>query len=673
MAFQVSPSVKINEIDLTAIVPAVSSTEGAFAGVFLWGPIDDRQLLTSETDLRTQFGKPGDDNYESWLTAANFLSYSNSLWVARAASSNSYNAVANSTGIVTNTQIKNETAYSTNVDTLDANAEYFARYAGALGNSLKISVCDSANAFSRSVSNTGLTSSLQIDFTVGSSTAVFQTTDGSSNTTLSNTDLDSVLADLSVGDFITAGNSTIGTQYLKISSIGTVSGSNGVSTANVSLASKYYLSQDVTQTDTTRFWEYYNSVDAAPGTSDYVSVRGGSDDEMHIVVVDEDGNITGVAGSILEKFESISRATDAKGETGLSIYYKDVLENSSRYVYWANDRSGAPSALSTAITAATTDTALTLSFVAGDDGITESNIPLADMIRAYDEFKAAEEVDVSLIIAGKSSSTYGSRGTGLAQYIIEQICETRKDCIAFVAPQQSDVVNNEFNESEDTILTRNQMNPSSYAVFASNYKYMYDKYNDVNRWVNLSGDVAGLVARTDNLRDPWWSPGGYNRGRIKGVIKLAYNQPKAERDLLYKAGCNPILSEVGEGTLMLGDKTMLTKPSAFDRINVRRLFIVLEKAIASAAKFILFEFNDEFTQAQFRNLVEPYLRDVQGRRGIERFHVKCDNENNTDAIKSRNEFVADIFIIPRYSINNITLNFVAVNGTVQFDEVVQTF
>lgn len=670
MAFQVSPSIKINEIDLTAIVPAVSSTEGAFAGVFAWGPIEDRQLLSSENDLVLQFGKPTGDNFEAWYSAANFLSYSNALWVVRTASNTAYNAYANSTGTVADTQIKNATDYTNMVGSLDANAEYFAKYAGALGSSLKISVCDSANAYSRAITGVDLT----IDFVVGSADAVFIETDAGGNTEASNTALDAVLADLAIGDIITAGNSSIGTQHLKISSIGTVANtSNGVSEATVGLTSKYYLSDDVQQTTTNRFWEYFGLVDAAPGTSDFVAARSGGADELHVVVVDEGGDFTGTPGQIVEVWESLSRATDAKGETGSSLYYKEVLETGSLYVLWANDRVGAISNTAVDVVTSTTDRALTLSFDGGSNGLTENTITLADMIRGYEQFREAEEVDVSLIIAGKSSSTYGARGTGLAEYIIEQICEVRRDCIAFVSPQLTDVVNTPFTESENTILTRDQLNPTSYGVFASNYKFQYDKYNDVNRWIPLSGDVAGLVARTDHTRDPWWSPGGYNRGKIKSVVKLAYNQPKAERDLLYKAGINPIITEVGEGTLLLGDKTMLSKPSAFDRINVRRLFIVLEKAIATAAKFILFEFNDEFTQAQFRNLIEPFLRDVQGRRGIDRFEVKCDDENNTDAVKARNEFVADIFIIPKYSINNISLKFIAVNGQVQFDEVVETF
>jgi phage tail sheath protein FI len=323
--------------------------------------------------------------------------------------------------------------------------------------------------------------------------------------------------------------------------------------------------------------------------------------------------------------------------------------------------------------ASTNDRAYTQSFVSGADGTTESTVVLGDMIRAYDQFKNAEDVDVSLILTGKSSSTHGVRGMGLAKYIIENIAEFRKDCVVFTSPQNSDVVNNPFQEMEDSILTRDEIGSSSYGVFDSGYKWQYDKYLDTYHWIPLNGDIAGLAARTDDLRDPWYSPAGFNRGNIKNVTKLAYNPDKADRDLLYKSNVNPVVNFPGLGTVLYGDKTLLTKPSAFDRINVRRLFIVLEKAISTAAKFSLFEFNDEFTRAQFRNLVEPYLRDVQGRRGIYDFTVVCDETNNTGEVIDRNEFVGDIYIKPARSINYIQLNFIAVRTGVEFSEVVGQF
>jgi phage tail sheath protein FI len=253
------------------------------------------------------------------------------------------------------------------------------------------------------------------------------------------------------------------------------------------------------------------------------------------------------------------------------------------------------------------------------------------------------------------------------------MCDTRKDCLVFLSPEKSDVVNNPGGEVTDTVAYRQTLTTSSYAVMDSNWKYQYDKYNDVYRWIPCNGDVAGLCARTDLERDPWFSPGGLNRGVLKNVIKLAYNPSKTNRDDLYVKGINPIVSFQGEGTVLFGDKTLLVKPSAFDRINVRRLFIVLEKAISRAARFSLFEFNDQFTRAQFVSLVEPFLRDVQGRRGITDFRVVCDETNNTGEVIDRNEFVGDIYIKPARSINYIQLNFVAVRTGVAFEEIVGQF
>jgi phage tail sheath protein FI len=672
MGFQVSPGVNVTEIDLTTIVPAVSTTEAAIGGVFQWGPIEDRDLISSEDELVARFGKPDSNNFETWFCAANFLAYSNKLWVSRAASNTTYNAVANSGGTAALTLIKNEADYVDNVDSYDANAEFYAKYGGALGNSLKISVCDAANCYVRTITDAELT----IDFTIGSNVASFIITDGGANTADANTTMDALLADLAADDWITAGNTTVGTQYMQISAIGVPAGNGtaGISIANVNLTTTYRLSQDVTQTTTSRYWEYFNIVDAAPGTSKYASDRGGVGDELHVVVIDEDGTFSGTVGAAVEVWPNLSRATDALGENGGSIYYKDVLQNSSLYVYWANDPSGMTSNTAENIVTSTNDRAYTQSFVSGADGATESTIVLGDMINAYNQFRNAEEVDVSLVLNGKASTTHGVRSMGLAKYLIENIAEYRKDCVVFISPQSIDSVSNPFQEAEDSILTRNEIGSSSYAVLDSGYKWQYDRYNDVYRWIPFNGDIAGLTAKTDDLRDPWWSPAGFNRGNIKNVTKIAYNPDKADRDILYKAGVNPVVNfQGGLGTVLYGDKTLLAKPSAFDRINVRRLFIVLEKAISTAAKFTLFEFNDEFTRAQFRNLVEPYLRDVQGRRGITDFRVVCDETNNTGEVIDRNEFVGDIYIKPARSINFIQLNFIAVRTGVEFEEVVGRF
>ncbi len=661
MGFQVSPGVVTVEVDLTGIVPAVSTTEGGVGGVFKWGPVEDRDLISNEKELVLRFGKPDSDNFETWHTAANFLAYGNALWVSRAATVNAYNSMTTANVAAapsSNVQIKNLDHFTTSTFA-NTSIHYYARWPGAAGSSLKISVCDSANAFSKALDLATANSVLSID--VGSNVA-YLAADTANNAGL-------ILTDLAAGDYLLVGNSTIGTQYLQVSAVAANS-----TNAAINFSDRYYLAEDVTMdSSVTRYWEYFNYVDGAPTTTVYTESRGGVGDELHIVIVDEDGYFSGTPGTIIEVQQGLSRASDAKKEEGGSNFYKDVLNHSSRYVWNVNPRAGAGIVTAATATAATTDRAYTCSFSGGSDGSSESAIPLSDMIRAYDQFRPAEEVDVSIIMAGKSSSTHGTRGMGLVKYIIENICEYRKDCVAVVSPQLSDVVNNPFQEAESVILTRNEINSTSYALMDSGYKYQYDRYNNVMRWVPLNGDIAGLMVRTDNERDPWWSPAGFNRGFIKNVVKLAYSPDKADRDLLYKGGVNPVVTFPGQGTLLYGDKTLLAKPSAFDRINVRRLFIVLEKAISIAAKYMLFEFNDEFTRARFRNLVEPFLRDVQGRRGIYDFRVVCDSTNNPGSVIDRNEFVGDIYIKPARSINFITLNFVAVGTDTLFEEVIGQF
>lgn len=683
MGFQVSPGVVVQEIDLTTIVPAVSTTEGAIAGVFAWGPVNDRELVSNEEELVLRYGKPTSSNYETWLCAASFLAYGNKLYVSRAASNVANNAVAFGSAAGTPAQIKNDADYQVQVDTLNANSHYYAKWPGTLGNSLKIAVCDSAAAFSSNVFTTDSNVTVSVAWGIGSNTATLTATSSTESNTTCNTVANSVLAQLSVGDYLVAGNSTVGDQYVKIVSKGVPSvTANATATATITFATKYFLSQNTTQSSTNttssgiqRLWEYYDVVDSAPGTSVYAESRNANGaatgDELHVVVVDEDGQFTNIPGTVLEVWPNLSRAVDARGEQGGSLYYKTVLNDGSKFVWWAHDRPGASSANANVITPQTNAIPYVASFSGGTQPDTESAIAVSAITTAYDQFKSAEDVDVSLILCGKARG--GVHGEQVANYVIDNICEFRKDCVALVSPDVNDTVNNAFGVSEDLVAFRNALRSTSYAVMDSGHKYMYDRYNDAYRWVPLNGDVAGLIVRTDENRDPWWSPGGFNRGHIKNIIRLAYNPNKANRDILYKAGVNPVVTFPGEGTVLFGDKTLQAKPSAFDRINVRRLFIVLEKAIATAAKYTLFEFNDEFTRAQFRSMVEPYLRDVQGRRGIYDFRVKCDATNNTPEVIDRNEFIGDIYIKPARAINFITLRFVAVRTGVEFDEVVGRF
>ena len=687
MPFQVSPGVNVSEIDLTTVVPAVSSTEGAIAGAFRWGPVSERVLVDSEVTLVSRFGRPTNFNAETFFTASNFLSYGNKLYIVRTANTTgnvdstnvAFSAVAN-TGSVTNTQIDsatvtNEDAYDS--ATFNSNILYVAKYPGVIGNSLKISVCDSTNAFSTTANINGGNANVaagEIITEIGNTVVRISVANSATGTLAeANTQANTLLSTLTVGDYIRVGNSTIGEQYMKITTIGALSSNATHRYFDLTSDSKYQLSTVYNANTLTRFWEYYNAVDGAPGQSAYQLSFGNTSasDELHVVISDEDGLFTGNPGTILEVFERISRSTDAKTEDGSTNYYKTVLNNGSAYIYWANDRSGASSANSASLTNSSNAKPVTLSFVEGQDGDDETTMGMGTLLAGYDLYSSAESVDISLVLTGKSRG--GTNGEQVANYLIDNIAEVRKDCVVFVSPAKEDVVNNAGDESTDIVTFRDSLRSTSYAVLDSGYKYQYDKYNDIYRYIPLNGDTAGLCVRTDETRDPWFSPAGFNRDQIKNIIKLAYNPSKAYRDILYKSGVNPVVTFPGQGTILFGDKTLLAKPSAFDRINVRRLFIVLEKAIATAAKFTLFEFNDDFTRSQFRNLVEPFLRDVQGRRGIYDFKVVCDTTNNTGEVIDRNEFIGDIYIKPAKSINFIQLNFVAVRTGVEFSEVVGQF
>lgn len=638
MPFQVSPGVNVTEVDLTTVVPAVSTTEGAIAGAFKWGPVNTRVLVDSEETLVARFNKPEISfNTETFFTAASFLAYGNKLYVTRVGNTTIRNAVSNnsSAGIT----IQNDDS-SRAVMTSDDH--FVARYPGALGNSLKVSVCRTAGDYSAESTGT---------ITIGSGSLV-------ANTSQDETDVGTLA--LQVGDVIKLGNTTIGESFLRVAAANTTA---------ITFASKY-TGTAITAGAFGKRWGFHSLVRSAPGTSAYTSARGGVGDEIHVVVQDEDGLITGTPNTVLEVYEGVSRATDAKTESGESNYWIDAINNRSAWI-WA-DSATAIAANTTAATstALSTSAAIYDSLKLGTDSAAEGSVD-AETVAGYDLYRDPILVDVSLILAGKASG--GTNDSLIANHIVDNVCERRKDCIAFISPAYADVVNNAYGERNDIVAMRNSVSSSSYAMFDSGYKYMYDKYNDAYVWVPLNGDIAGLAVRTDQQRDAWYSPAGFNRGKVANVTKLAYNPQQADRDILYQNDVNSVVTFPGQGTVLFGDKTLLGKPSAFDRVNVRRLFIVLEKAIATAAQFTLFEFNDSFTRSQFRNLVEPFLRDVQGRRGILDFKVVCDDSNNTGEVIDRNEFVGDIYIKPSRSINFIQLNFVAVRSGVEFSEVVGQF
>ena len=659
MPFQVSPGVNISEIDLTTVIPAVSTSIGAIAGQFHWGPADKRVLVSSEDVLAQVFGKPDSNNFQEWFTASNFLAYTNALQVSRI-----LNSANNANGAgATDKLIKNDDDYDDNYSNgIGGSGDWIAKYPGALGNSLKVSVCQSNAAWESTLSSANLV------FHAGNTQIA---TKGANTTSVlssgANIDLTGTVV---VGDRLHLQSSTINLgDDLLVTAVNTtiITVQTAPTMDQLSVTSNNF-SDAVKSTAVKRRWEYYNEFDASPGTSDFAVRQGGSNDELHVAVVDEDGEITKVRGQLIERYNALSRASNALKENGNSNYYKEVINQQSSWIWWAShvDNMTAAGGLATSAFVNSNDKPTTVSLSGGSDGNTPTN---AQIIDGYEKFESAEDVDVSLIMAADHNAT-------IITHIINNICETRLDCVVTLSPESADVVNNSAfigAEQEDIINFRNTLPSSSYAIMDSGYKYQYDKFNDVYRNVPLNGDTAGLMARTDNVRDPWYSPAGFNRGNVKNVTRLTYNPRKADRDQLYKSGVNPVVTFPGQGTVLFGDKTLLAKPSAFDRINVRRLFIVLEKAISTAAKFTLFEFNDAFTRAQFKNLVEPFLRDVQGRRGIFDFRVVCDETNNTPEVIDRNEFIGDIYIKPARSINFIQLNFIAVRTGVEFEEVVGQF
>jgi phage tail sheath protein FI len=813
MPFQLSPGVAVVEKDFTSIVPAVSSSIGAFAGVFPWGPVLEPVTVSSENDLVRRFGKPNDSNFQSFFTAANFLSYTNNLLLVRA-DAGSLNAVATTTGglgtvtvnqagsgytstaaaptvtvgapdIAGGTQAVVTVGLSGGAITAVAVASGGSGYATAPGVTISspdggggasfTAVMSAATLAGVAISGTGgqftctaatlvVGSTINITGTLGGTgtitgyatdttykvsaitgsgasvtgftltttadVAIVTTAGTPTGLTYSVTSNQSVASVTvvaggagfkgSVTATFTTGNATAGSVTVGSSSIATViistpgSGYSAEPTLTVaappsgttatlnrtvtvaglkiingetynsgyvngagivgSFAAKYPgtlgNSLKVAVCDSAGFstWTYKDEFDSAPATSTYATSVGGTQDEMHIVVIDEDGTWSGTQGTVLEKFAFVSKASDAKKSDGTNNYYKNVLNARSEYIWWMDHPTGVTgtTAWGSAAAGATFKTltaVLSISLSGGTDDFEPTD---GELQSAFALFANAEQYDVSLILAGKATAA-------TATYIINNICETRLDCVAFVSPQSTSttepIIGSTSTEQNAIIAYRAALPSTSYAVLDSGYKYQYDRYNDQYRYVPLNGDVGGLCARTDYTNDPWFSPGGLNRGQIKNVVKLAFNPSKTQRDMLYKSGVNPVVTFPGEGTVLFGDKTLLAKPSAFDRINVRRLFIVMEKAIATAAKFQLFEFNDGFTRAQFKNLVEPFLRDVQGRRGITDFVVKCDESNNTGEVIDRNEFVADIFVKPNRSINFITLNFVAARSAINFSEI----
>ena len=699
MAFLVSPGVKVKEIDLTNVVPAVATSIGAIACPFEKGPVSEVTNISSEEQLVKTFGKPQttSNHYEWWFSAANFLQYANQLNVVRV-ESGILNATAGSTGLLIRNTDHYLESYSTGQGSV---GEWASRTAGTHGNSVGVSICSSANNYSQNAVTT-----------TSAEEAAGQTTISVSDATV-----------FSVGDIVNFGES--GGHEYEVTSVNDSGSSDTIVIKLKDNANGEGLQSTVSSgTNIRRRWRFYDLFDAAPGTSTYASENDrGTLDEVHIVVYDTSGSLSGFSvdadgqrtNAVLETYANLSVNNNAKGPQGDSIFYPDVIYRQSQFVYWMDHNSGGTNwgtdvdgtqegdilldgtdssssnagdkLLLDGTDSSGTDTGDNVDLEDGSStyavldlptrselsgGTDDYAVTAGELDTAYNRFADTESIDVNLILGGRGG---GSGDTSTTQdthvTMITKLVEERKDCIAFVSPYRSATVGvNSSTTQTDNVIDAFDLCPSSsYVVFDSGYKYMYDKYNDLFRFVPLNGDIAGLCANTDQVADSFFSPAGFTRGRVRGAIKLSYNPNNAERDRLYRARVNPVVNFSGQGVTLFGDKTALSKPSAFDRINVRRLFLLLEKAIATASKFQLFEFNDEFTRAQFRNLIEPFLRDIQGRRGITDFSVVADASNNTGEVIDRNEFVADIFIKPSRAINFITLNFVATRTGVSFSEV----
>ena len=735
MGFLVSPGVHVREIDLTNVVPAVSTSIAAVAGPFQKGPVSSITAINSEEQLLQTFGKPNSSNFEFWFTAANFLQYGDALRVVRAESA-VLNAGANS-GILIRDDDHYEASFSTGQG---SHGEWTARTAGTWGNSIGVDICPGKRAFSQHLGTLNLVNgagavgdlSITVDDQDASNAAIIvgdiiqfytnnsvtATSNGAITVASKNLTVDGNSGTIAVGQRVIGAGISDGDEVVKVATVTSQTAlildkpitvandiplafiaNTKIETGNV----EYEVTSISSETLTIRLlddpagaglqtiipdnsyirrrWRFSDLFDAPPGTSDWATANArGEEDELHVCVYDKTGDITGFdvdvkgqcTSSVIEVFQAMSKNSAAKTTQGGNNYYPDVIFRESEFIYWTDHLSGG----SNWGTDIATGTDYTLISGVNVDTLTggtdDYSVTAGELEIAYDKFADTENVDVNLILGGPSSGVADTvAGMDTHVTMITDLVEDRKDCVGFVSPYRAATVGvtSSITATENVKDGFDTCPSSSYMVFDSGYKYMYDKYNDVYRFVPLNGDTAGLCANTDMVADPWFSPAGYTRGSVRGAIKLSYNPMKADRDILYKARINPVVDFPGQGVTLFGDKTALTRPSAFDRINVRRLFLVLEKAIATAAKFQLFEFNDEFTRAQFRNLVEPFLRDVQGRRGITDFRVVCDSTNNTGEVIDRNEFIGDIFIKPARSINFITLNFIAVRTGVSFSEV----
>jgi len=628
-----SPEVHFQETDLTTGTTATATSTGAFAGEFVWGPTNEITLVSNESQLVSRFNKPTNDTYASFYSAKNFLDYTNSLKMVRVATAGQLNAVSLGSAIA----IGNRDVYNASYSAGEAAVGMFAaKYPGVLGNSLKVSMAD-AVTYSRALTGT---------IAVG--------LDGS---TLTGTGT-LFTEELTVGSFV----------FLVVSTVMTAFQVTAVTSDTDATVDGTYAATATGLSGTTK-WEYYALFNGAPVDSNQALAVGATGDGLHMVVVDAAGKFTGQSGSVLEKFSNVSKASNALAFDGSSGYYKTVLNNSA-YV-WSMDH---PDTTAVGLTGTAFGEAVVAgafvelvkpvsrTLIGGVDGDSATD---GELMLAYDLFKNTELVSVSLIVTGQVSDT-------VSRYVVQNVAAYRMDAVAFISPNNAGapIIGNTSESMQDIIDWYDSVNlDSSYGVADTGFKYQYDKYNDVYRWIPLNADIAGLCAYTDSVAATWYSPAGLNRGQIKNVTRLAYNPDKAARDELFSRNINPVVAFPGEGTVLFGDKTTLRRPSAFDAINVRRLFITLEKSIAASSKFFLFEQNTDLTRRLFQAMITPLLRDIQGRQGITDFYIDMGSTVNTPDTIDAGELRANIFIKPVRSIRFISLNFIATRTGASFTEI----
>ena len=660
-----SPGVEIQERDLTiGSIETVEVNVGAIAGAFTKGPVLTPVRISTEAQLIETFGEPTDDNAETWWTAASFLSYGGVIDVVRCETSGQLTASDDSTTSPYVLSIPTKDVYEANYYYAGNNPFNFAaRSVGADQNALRVTTIDSGADVVLTL-NGALTTT-----TVGTQV---QTASASPNGAKSGFIFDYDGATNKVS--LITSDTWIATDVIE----------NGVTDVDVTAKENWYDTQEVFA------GLKWTSIAPRPGTSPFVAARGGSKDELHVVVYDETGVISGVPNTVLEKFTYVSKANNAKTAEGSQNYYPEVLLEKSNFIYWGSHET-------VGIYDVSANQAVTGGNIAGTNnagnpsstdfdlsgnsvytlakGAESGGASSGEIISGLQEFADTETIEIDYLLMGPGDIGSGASAKSNTKAIAAaalSIASQRKDCIAFLSPYRGDVVGvtSSATQAQNVVDFYDTMQATSFGVFDNGWKYIYDRFADKYRYVPANGDVAGLCAATTANGLPWFSPAGLNRGAIKNAVKLAFSPTKSERDKLYQNRINPVTSLPGQGILLFGDKTALASPSAFDRINVRRLFNVIEKTIGNAAKGVLFELNDEFTRNNFKNVVEPFLRGIQAERGITDFLVVCDETNNPGSVIDANEFKADFYIKPARSINFITLTFIATRTGVSFEEVV---